>query len=106
MDIFKVFSHSGIASTWMAFYFLGKGLIIMKSGTVKGASDFLPKDVSLRDFIQGSILETYKANGFERIMTPALEDIDNLAKIIREVELLAEDNYAIEFDLSLVRGQG
>ncbi|EHL07517.1 hypothetical protein HMPREF0322_01868 [Desulfitobacterium hafniense DP7] len=90
----------------MAFYFLGKGLIIMKSGTVKGASDFLPKDVSLRDFIQGSILETYKANGFERIMTPALEDIDNLAKIIREVELLAEDNYAIEFDLSLVRGQG
>lgn len=53
---------------------------MMKIGTVKGTSDYLPKEVALREFIQNKILETYKLNGFERIMTPALEDIENLDK--------------------------
>lgn len=52
----------------------------MKIGTVKGTNDYLPNEVALREFLQNSILETYKLNGFERIMTPALEDIENLDK--------------------------
>lgn len=52
----------------------------MKIEPVKGTSDYLSKEVALREFMQNSILETYKRNGFERIMTPALEDIENLDK--------------------------
>ncbi len=52
----------------------------MRIGTVKGTNDYLPLEVALREFIQNSILETYRQNGFERIMTPALEDIENLDK--------------------------
>lgn len=52
----------------------------MKIKSVKGTCDYLPTEVALREFIQNSILETYKLNGFERIMTPALEDIENLDK--------------------------
>jgi histidyl-tRNA synthetase len=54
--------------------------VIMKIGTVKGTSDYLPDEVALREFIQNRILETYRLNGFERIMSPALEDIENLDK--------------------------
>ena len=32
------------------------------------------------DYIQGKILETYRASGFERISTPMLEDLENLDK--------------------------
>lgn len=52
----------------------------MKIGTVKGTRDYLPAEVALREFMQNSILETYRSNGFERIMTPAIEDIENLEK--------------------------
>lgn len=52
----------------------------MKTGTVKGTNDYLPYDTLLREFLQNKILETYRSNGFERIMTPALEDIENLDK--------------------------
>jgi histidyl-tRNA synthetase len=52
----------------------------MKTGTVKGTNDYLPADAALREFIQNSILETYRINGYERIITPALEDIENLDK--------------------------
>ena len=52
----------------------------MKIGTVKGTRDYLPTEVALREFMQNSILETYRSNGFERIMTPAIEDIENLEK--------------------------
>ncbi len=34
----------------------------------------------MREYIQSSILATYQANGFQRIMTPAIEDIENLNK--------------------------
>lgn len=52
----------------------------MKVTPVKGTNDYLPADVSLRDYLQSSILATYENCGFQRIMTPALEDIDNLDK--------------------------
>ena len=35
---------------------------------------------TLRDYIQGQILEVYRAAGFERISTPMLEDMENLDK--------------------------
>ncbi len=52
----------------------------MKANTVKGTNDYLPKDAALRDFLQESILKTYQSHGFERIMTPAIEDAQNLDK--------------------------
>lgn len=52
----------------------------MKTTPVKGTNDYLPREVQLREYMENTILETYKKNGFERIMTPALEDIENLDK--------------------------
>ena len=52
----------------------------MKISALKGTKDILPKEQKLRDYIQKTILETYTANGFERITTPILEDIENLDK--------------------------
>lgn len=52
----------------------------MKIKTVKGTNDYLPEEARLRDYIQAKILETYTEAGFERIMTPAIEDIENLDK--------------------------
>ena len=50
----------------------------MKIKTVKGTRDYLPKDAELREHIQRRILETYHSAGFNQIITPILEDIDNL----------------------------
>ena len=52
----------------------------MKINALKGMKDILPKEQRLRDYVQGKILETYCASGFERISTPTLEDIENLDK--------------------------
>ncbi len=52
----------------------------MKINSVKGTNDYLPKEVALRDYLQDVILKTYKDSGFERISTPAIEDIENLDK--------------------------
>ena len=52
----------------------------MKTQPLKGMRDLLPAEQSLRDYIQGQILETYRAAGFERISTPMLEDAENLDK--------------------------
>lgn len=52
----------------------------MKKTTVKGTNDYLPKEARLRDYMEKTILSTYTAAGFERIMTPAVEDIENLDK--------------------------
>ena len=52
----------------------------MKSQALKGMRDLLPAEQTLRDYIQGKILETYRASGFERISTPMLEDMENLDK--------------------------
>ena len=42
--------------------------------------DLLPAEQALRDYIQGEILATYRAAGFQRISTPILEDLENLNK--------------------------
>ncbi|MBC6713896.1 histidine--tRNA ligase [Treponema sp. Marseille-Q3903] len=52
----------------------------MKINALKGMKDILPDEQKLRDYVQGKILETYRANGFERISTPMLEDSENLDK--------------------------
>lgn len=52
----------------------------MKITTVKGTNDYLPEEARLRDYLQTQILNTYVDAGFERIMTPAIEDIENLDK--------------------------
>ena len=52
----------------------------MKTQPLKGMRDLLPKEQALRDYIQGEILATYRAAGFQRISTPILEDLENLDK--------------------------
>lgn len=52
----------------------------MKITTVKGTNDYLPREVLIRDYLQSVILRTYQSYGFERIMTPIIEDIENLDK--------------------------
>lgn len=52
----------------------------MKVTSVKGTNDYLPNEVLIRDYLQNKILEVYKANGFEHIVTPIIEDIENLDK--------------------------
>lgn len=50
----------------------------MKITTVKGTRDYLPKEAELREFMQRSIFESYREAGFSQIITPVLENIDNL----------------------------
>ena len=52
----------------------------MKSNALKGMKDILPNEQRIRDYIQGKILEIYRASGFERISTPILEDSENIDK--------------------------
>lgn len=52
----------------------------MKKATLKGTNDYLPKEVRIRDYLQNKILEVYENSGFERIITPIIEDIENLDK--------------------------
>ena len=42
----------------------------MKTQPLKGMRDLLPREQALRDYIQGQILATYRAAGFQRISTP------------------------------------
>ncbi len=53
---------------------------MMKTMPLKGTRDYMPDEVLLRDYVQGEILKTYRASGFERITTPMLEDMENLDK--------------------------
>ena len=39
----------------------------MKTQALKGMRDLLPAEQTLRDYIQGKILETYRSAGFERM---------------------------------------
>ncbi len=52
----------------------------MKITPVKGTADYLPNEVLVRDYLQSTIIETYRSCGFERITTPIIEDIENLDK--------------------------
>ena len=52
----------------------------MKIKALKGTRDYLPYQASLREYMEQTILACYRENGFQRIMTPAIEDIENLDK--------------------------
>lgn len=52
----------------------------MKTTPVKGTADYLPAQTLLRDYMQSVILDTYRKAGFERILTPAIEHLENLEK--------------------------
>lgn len=45
---------------------------------LKGMNDFIPRDAEIRDYMMSQILKVYKSFGFERIYTPAIEDINNI----------------------------
>lgn len=42
--------------------------------------DYLPEEAQLREEMQNKIFEVYRNNGFSRVMTPAVEDAENLDK--------------------------
>ena len=44
----------------------------------RGMRDLLPADVAVRDHVLESIVAVYRRFGYQRIETPALEDIDRL----------------------------
>ena len=46
--------------------------------SMTGMKDILPKEMELREYLFGIIQSSYKSYGFNRIETPALEDISNL----------------------------
>ncbi len=52
----------------------------MRIKSLKGTNDYLPEQAALREYIEQTILACYRENGFRRIMTPAIEDIENLDK--------------------------
>lgn len=52
----------------------------MKISTVKGTNDYKPEEVRLRDYLQSKIINVYTNSGFEHIITPVIEDIENLDK--------------------------
>lgn len=52
----------------------------MKCKAVRGTKDYLPCEAELREYMERTILGYYRENGFLRIMTPAMEDIENLDK--------------------------
>lgn len=52
----------------------------MKTKSVKGTRDYLPQEAEIREYMQQTIVGIYRQNGFSRIMTPAVEDAENLDK--------------------------
>lgn len=52
----------------------------MKKTPVRGMKDFLPEEMALRDYVQGTILSVYRSFGYQRISTPIVEDKENLEK--------------------------
>lgn len=52
----------------------------MKTSTLKGMYDYVPKEAKIRDYLQGKIMDVYTSQGFNRIYTPIVEDIENLEK--------------------------
>lgn len=72
--------HCRLGLSQAFFYFILKDVIVVKTTPIKGACDYLPNEVAIRDYLQTVILRTYQSAGFERIITPILEDIENLDK--------------------------
>ena len=77
---------------------------------LKGMNDFIPEEAGLRDYMMNQILDVYHQFGFERIYTPAIEDIENINnkeggdnqklifKILKRGEKLEEAINANHFD--------
>lgn len=51
----------------------------LKKKPVNGMRDILPREMEIRDYVNGVIKETYRSFGFTPIETPCMEDIDNLS---------------------------
>jgi len=45
---------------------------------VTGMKEIMPREMEIRDYLQGIIKDTYRSYGFNAIETPCLEDINNL----------------------------
>ena len=52
----------------------------MRIAPLTGMNDYLPFESELREYLQRKICDTYENSGFQRIFTPAIEDIENLDK--------------------------
>ncbi len=52
----------------------------MKTTPVKGTNDYNANEAEIRDYLQDQILGVYRRYGYERIVTPILEDSENLDK--------------------------
>ncbi len=50
----------------------------METSPARGMKDYLPIEAALRDWMLGVIQETYALRGFQRIETPALENLERL----------------------------
>ncbi len=78
---------------------------------VTGMKEILPREMEIRDYVQGIIKETYRSYGFTPIETPCLEDIGNLTnkqggeneklifKVLKRGEKLNLENAKSEADL-------
>ncbi len=51
----------------------------LKKKPVNGMRDILPREMEIRDYVNGVIKETYRSFGFTPIETPCMEDIENLS---------------------------
>lgn len=54
--------------------------MIINVKPVRGTRDYLPEEMRVRDAMQAIILKSYINNGFSKIHTPILEDIERLDK--------------------------
>lgn len=52
----------------------------MKTTPVKGTNDYNSNEAEIRDYLQDKILSVYRNYGYDRIVTPILEDSQNLDK--------------------------
>ena len=52
----------------------------MKTTPIKGTNDYTPIEAEIRDYLQDQILAVYRKYGYERIVTPIIEDSENLDK--------------------------
>lgn len=50
----------------------------INSKPIRGTRDILPDEMLIRDYIEQTILDTYRRYGFNRIETPALENLELL----------------------------
>jgi histidyl-tRNA synthetase len=56
----------------------GKAAMKIDNSPARGMRDLLPADVAVRDHVLESIVAVYRRFGYQRIETPALEDINRL----------------------------